>query len=51
MPMLAKTPWQLINCELGNYYSYGASDIVNIGFGWSSREVIHATRYSYENCQ
>lgn len=40
-----------LNCELGNYYSYGASDIVNIGFGWSSREVIHATRYSYENCQ
>ena len=27
-----------INCELGNYYSYGASDIVNIGFGWSSRD-------------
>jgi hypothetical protein len=26
-----------LNCELGNYYSYGASDIVNIGFGWSSR--------------
>lgn len=25
-----------LNCELGNYYSYGASDIVNIGFGWSS---------------
>lgn len=22
-----------LNCELGNYYSYGASDIVNIGFG------------------
>lgn len=27
-----------LNCELGNYYSYGASDIVNIGFGWSSRD-------------
>lgn len=26
-----------LNCELGNYYSYGASDILNIGFGWSSR--------------
>lgn len=25
-----------LNCELGNYYSYGASDIVNIGFGWNS---------------
>ena len=22
-----------LNCELGNYYSYGASDILNIGFG------------------
>lgn len=27
-----------LNCRLGNYYSYGASDIVNIGFGWSSRD-------------
>lgn len=27
-----------LNCELGNYYYYGASDIVNIGFGWSSRD-------------
>lgn len=27
-----------LNCELGNYYSYGASDIVNITFGWSSRD-------------
>lgn len=27
-----------LNCELGNYYSYGASDIVNMGFGWSSRD-------------
>ena len=27
-----------LNCELGNYYSYGASDLVNIGFGWSSRD-------------
>lgn len=27
-----------LNCDLGNYYSYGASDIVNIGFGWSSKD-------------
>ena len=27
-----------ITCELGNYYSYGASDILNIGFGWNSRD-------------
>ena len=27
-----------LNCELGNYYSQGASDIVNIGFSWSSRD-------------
>lgn len=27
-----------LNCELGNYYSYGDSDIVNIGFSWSSRD-------------
>lgn len=27
-----------LSCELGNYYSYGASDIVNIGFSWSSRD-------------
>lgn len=27
-----------LNCRLGNYYSYGASDMVNIGFGWSSRD-------------
>lgn len=27
-----------LNCELGNYYSYGDSDIVNIGFGWSSKD-------------
>lgn len=27
-----------LNCELGNYYPYGASDIVNMGFGWSSRD-------------
>lgn len=32
-----------LNCELGNYYSYGASDIVNIGFGWSSRNGGDAT--------
>lgn len=27
-----------LNCELGNYYSYGATDIVNMGFGWSSKD-------------
>lgn len=27
-----------LNCELGNYYSYGAPDILNMGFGWSSRD-------------
>lgn len=27
-----------LNCELGNYYPYGASNIVNIGFSWSSRD-------------
>lgn len=27
-----------LNCELGNYYSYGASDILNIGFGWISKD-------------
>ena len=27
-----------LTCELGNYYSYGASDIVNIGFGWFSKD-------------
>lgn len=32
-----------LNCELGNYYSYGASDIVNIGFGWSSKDGGEAT--------
>ena len=32
-----------LNCELGNYYSYGASDIVNIGFGWSSKDGGDAT--------
>lgn len=32
-----------LNCRLGNYYSYGASDIVNIGFGWSSRDGGDAT--------
>ena len=26
-----------LTCALGNYYSHGASDIVNIGFGWSSK--------------
>lgn len=32
-----------LNCELGNYYPYGASDIVNIGFAWSSRDGGDAT--------
>ena len=32
-----------LNCELGNYYSYGASDIVNIGFSWSSKDGGDAT--------
>lgn len=32
-----------LNCELGNYYSYGASDILNIGFGWISRDGGDAT--------
>lgn len=32
-----------LNCELGNYYSDGASDIVNIGFGWSGRGEGEAT--------
>lgn len=27
-----------LNCELGNYYTYGASDILNISFAWSSRD-------------
>jgi hypothetical protein len=27
-----------LNCSLGNYYSYGASDIVNIRFSWSSKD-------------
>lgn len=27
-----------LNCELGNYYPYGASDFLKIGFGWSSRD-------------
>nr|UWI42199.1 MAG: hypothetical protein [Bacteriophage sp.] len=27
-----------LTCGLGNYYSYGASDIVNIRFSWSSRD-------------
>lgn len=29
--------------KLGNYYSYGASDIVNIGFGWISGDGGDAT--------
>lgn len=32
-----------LNCELGNYYSRGASDLVNIGFSWSSRDGRDAT--------
>lgn len=32
-----------LNCELGNYYSQGASDIVNIGFAWSSRDGGYST--------
>lgn len=32
-----------LTCNLGNYYTYGASDIVNIGFGWSSRDGGDAT--------
>jgi len=32
-----------LNCELGNYYSSGASDLVNIGFGWNSRDGEDAT--------
>lgn len=35
---VSQDPVATLNCELGNYYSYGASDIVNIGFGWSSRD-------------
>lgn len=35
-PMVTETAE--LNCELGNYYSYGASDILNIGFGWSSKD-------------
>lgn len=27
-----------LNCEIGNYYPYGASNIVNIGFGWISKD-------------
>lgn len=34
---------EYLNCELGNYYSYGASDIVNIGFAWSSRDGVDST--------
>lgn len=32
-----------LNCELGNYYPYGASDILYIGFGWTSRDGGDAT--------
>lgn len=27
-----------LTCELGNYYGYQASDFVNIGFAWSSKD-------------
>lgn len=27
-----------LTCELGNYYDYQASDFVNMGFGWSSKD-------------
>lgn len=27
-----------LNCDLGNYYSAGASDIVTMGFSWASRD-------------
>lgn len=27
-----------LTCELGNYYGYQASDFVNMGFGWSSKD-------------
>ena len=32
-----------LNCELGNYYSYGASDILKIGFSWTSKDGGDAT--------
>ena len=35
---VSQDPSGNLTCKLGNYYSYGASDIVNIGFGWSSRD-------------
>ena len=35
---VSQNPATELNCELGNYYSYGASDIVNIGFSWSSKD-------------
>lgn len=38
-----------LNCELGNYYSHGASDIVNIGFSWSSRDGVDNTGSSGMN--
>ena len=40
---VATEPNGELNCKLGNYYSYGASDIVNIGFGWNSRDGGDAT--------
>lgn len=33
-----KSVTEELQAELGNYYSYGASDILNIGFGWSSKD-------------
>lgn len=35
---VSQDPVAELNCELGNYYSYGASDIVNIGFSWNSKD-------------
>lgn len=29
---------EYLSCELGNYYSYGASDMINIRFGWTSKD-------------
>lgn len=37
------TATEELNCELGNYYSYGASDIVKMGFSWSSKDGGDAT--------
>lgn len=40
---VSQDPVARLTCELGNYYSYGASDIVNMGFGWSSKDGGDAT--------